>query len=208
MRKRMLNRRKRRLLVVILLVLLIPAGIWISLYLSGKIPAPGEPARGNFNMSDRIATLDVEERDGEVVFVFSDLFGGDEGTLTPEEFAAELLRREKDLPRIYRILDVTGTSGLLWLLFGLLAQAVFMGRLLIQWSASEKAKTSVVPPVFWWFSLLGSSMLLIYFLWRKEPIGLLGQATGWFIYVRNLWFIYGKPRVEAAATTSSSAEEK
>ena len=69
-------------------------------------------------MSDRIATLDVEERDGEVVFVFSDLFGGDEGTLTPEEFAAELLRREKDLPRIYRILDVTGTSGLLWLLFG------------------------------------------------------------------------------------------
>ena len=83
-------------------------------------------------------------------------------------------------------------------MFGLLGQVVFMGRLIIQWRASEKAKSSVVPPLFWWFSLLGSSMLLIYFIWRKEPVGFLGQSTGWFIYVRNLWFIYGQgtPAVE------------
>ncbi|MFT3787300.1 MAG: lipid-A-disaccharide synthase N-terminal domain-containing protein [Tepidisphaeraceae bacterium] len=39
-------------------------------------------------------------------------------------------------------------------------------------------------------SLVGASMLLVYFLWRKDPVGVLGQAFGWFIYIRNLWMIY------------------
>ena len=81
---------------------------------------------------------------------------------------------------------------MLWVLFGLLGQAVFMGRMLAQWYASEKVQSSVVPPIFWWLSLLGSSMLMVYFIWRKEIVGFLGQSTGWFIYIRNLWFIYGK----------------
>jgi lipid-A-disaccharide synthase-like uncharacterized protein len=39
-------------------------------------------------------------------------------------------------------------------------------------------------------------MLLVYFAWRKEPIGVLSQATGWFIYVRNLWLIYRRPALQ------------
>ena len=73
---------KRTLIVVILLVLLIPTGLWISLYLFGKIPAPGDPHQGSFNMSDRIATLEVDETTGD--FIFSDFFGGDEGRFSCE----------------------------------------------------------------------------------------------------------------------------
>ena len=39
-------------------------------------------------------------------------------------------------------------------------------------------------------SLTGATMLVIYFAWRKDVVGILGQATGWLIYVRNLWLIY------------------
>jgi lipid-A-disaccharide synthase-like uncharacterized protein len=80
--------------------------------------------------------------------------------------------------------------GFLWVGLGLLGQVLFTGRMIVQWLISEKNRRSVVPPAFWWMSLIGATMLLVYFLWRKEPVGVLGQATGWFIYVRNLWMIY------------------
>ena len=48
----------------------------------------------------------------------------------------------------------------------------------------------VVPIAFWWMSLTGATMLIIYFGWRKGAVGILGQATGWLLYVRNLWLIY------------------
>ena len=54
-------------------------------------------------------------------------------------------------------------------------------------------RRSVVPTIFWWMSLLGASMLLVYFIWRKDIGGILGQGTGWAIYARNLWMIY-RPR--------------
>jgi len=43
---------------------------------------------------------------------------------------------------------------------------------------------------FWWMSLIGASMLIVYFTWRIDVVGVLGQSTGWVIYVRNLWMIY------------------
>jgi lipid-A-disaccharide synthase-like uncharacterized protein len=43
---------------------------------------------------------------------------------------------------------------------------------------------------FWWMSLVGASMLLVYFIWRRDIVGILGQATGWFIYIRNLVLIH------------------
>jgi len=79
-----------------------------------------------------------------------------------------------------------------WFLFvfGLLAQATFMSRFFVQWLASERAKKSVVPNAFWWLSLAGSTMLLLYFTLRHDPIGMLGQGFGWIVYSRNLKFIY------------------
>lgn len=80
---------------------------------------------------------------------------------------------------------------LIWLLVGFAGQAMFSTRFLVQWLASEKAKRSIVPNAFWFFSLAGGLLLFIYALHRRDPVFILGQGAGLFIYGRNLWFIYG-----------------
>ncbi|MCY2958467.1 MAG: lipid-A-disaccharide synthase N-terminal domain-containing protein [Planctomycetota bacterium] len=91
---------------------------------------------------------------------------------------------------IESLLNITSPAGIVWVTLGFLGQLLFTGRMLVQWLISEQSRRSVIPTAFWWMSLAGASMLLAYFLWRRDPIGVLGQATGWFIYVRNLWMIY------------------
>jgi lipid-A-disaccharide synthase-like uncharacterized protein len=76
-----------------------------------------------------------------------------------------------------------------WLVFGFLAQGIFMARMLVQWLASERAGRSVVPRTFWWLSLAGGVMLLLYFLRRGDPVGVWGQLLGVVVYVRNLVLI-------------------
>ncbi len=74
----------------------------------------------------------------------------------------------------------------LWIAFGLLGQAFFFSRFLVQWLASEKAGESVFPMAFWYLSLSGGMLLLIYAVYRQDPVFILGQSTGAFIYLRNL----------------------
>ncbi len=76
-----------------------------------------------------------------------------------------------------------------WLVVGLIGQGVFSARFLTQWLASERAGRSVVPVSFWWMSLVGSVLLFTYGLKRQEPILVLGQCTGLWIYGRNLYLI-------------------
>ncbi len=76
-----------------------------------------------------------------------------------------------------------------WIAVGLAGQALFSARFLVQWIASERRKKSVIPVAFWYFSLAGGLVLLAYALWRRDPVFILGQATGAFIYGRNLLFI-------------------
>ncbi len=89
-----------------------------------------------------------------------------------------------------RILQVNSTIELWWVVFGFAAQLMFTARFLVQWIASEKARKSVMPVAFWYFSLAGGVMLLTYALWRRDPVFILGQALGVIIYARNLWFIH------------------
>ncbi len=77
-----------------------------------------------------------------------------------------------------------------WLALGFFAQLLFSARFLVQWIASERCKRSVIPVAFWWLSLCGGGLLLTYSIWRKDPVFILGQTTGVFIYARNLYFIY------------------
>jgi lipid-A-disaccharide synthase-like uncharacterized protein len=77
---------------------------------------------------------------------------------------------------------------------GLLGQALFTARFLVQWIASERAGRSVIPVAFWFFSLGGGIILLGYALYRRDPVFVLGQAAGVFIYSRNLMLIF-RPRV-------------
>ncbi|NTU59867.1 MAG: hypothetical protein HGA98_02285 [Deltaproteobacteria bacterium] len=83
-----------------------------------------------------------------------------------------------------------------WLVLGFGAQGLFSGRFLIQWIASERRKKSVIPVAFWWLSIAGSSLLLVYALHKRDPVFVLGQAGGLAVYVRNLMLLKGK-KVEA-----------
>jgi lipid-A-disaccharide synthase-like uncharacterized protein len=82
-----------------------------------------------------------------------------------------------------------------WLGLGLLGQAFFSARFLVQWIASERRKRSVVPVHFWYFSIGGGLMLLAYAIYRKDPVFILGQGAGLFVYARNLYFIRRAPLV-------------
>jgi len=83
---------------------------------------------------------------------------------------------------------------LFWLSFGFGAQAMFFMRFVLQWLASEKAKQSIVPEVFWYFSFAGGLGLLVYATYRVDPVIMLGQATGLLIYSRNIYFIWKEKR--------------
>lgn len=81
------------------------------------------------------------------------------------------------------------TWGLALVLFGVAAQLLFMARWLVQWAVSEKRRASHIPESFWWMSLAGATLLWVYFLLRREPVGLLGQSFGWIVYARNLMLL-------------------
>jgi lipid-A-disaccharide synthase-like uncharacterized protein len=87
-----------------------------------------------------------------------------------------------------------------WVALGMVAQAVFFARFLVQWLASERRKQSVIPEAFWYLSLCGSAMLLVYSIHVNDPVFIVGQSTGSVIYIRNLILIKrGKSAKNAAA---------
>ena len=79
-----------------------------------------------------------------------------------------------------------------WVIVGFVGQLLFGARFLIQWICSEKKKESYIPVVFWYLSLSGGSILLIYAIYRKDPVFILGQSVGVVVYLRNLMLIYKK----------------
>lgn len=118
--------------------------------------------------------------------------GGRVDTLSPDAFAEFAYNQPTTRPRWQKLLNISSVFGVAWVALGLLGQVLFTGRMLIQWVASEKAQRSVVPVSFWWMSLGGATMLILYFVWRKDIVGILGQSAGWMVYSRNLYLIYRK----------------
>lgn len=86
-----------------------------------------------------------------------------------------------------------------WVLVGFAAQALFTMRFLLQWIASERAGRSVIPLTFWIFSIGGGVLLLVYALYRKDPVFIAGQAFGVFVYMRNLYFVVRERKAAASA---------
>ena len=82
-----------------------------------------------------------------------------------------------------------------WAFLGFFGQFLFSMRFLIQWIASEKKKQSTIPLSFWYYSIAGSLVLLIYALHIKNAVFILGQSVGSIIYVRNLILIYRRDKV-------------
>lgn len=76
-----------------------------------------------------------------------------------------------------------------WLVVGFLGQACFSARFVVQWIVSERRQRSVIPVHFWYFSMAGGVILLAYAIHRMDPVFILGQAAGLFVYARNLFLI-------------------
>ncbi|CAL66192.1 MULTISPECIES: lipid-A-disaccharide synthase N-terminal domain-containing protein [Christiangramia] len=84
----------------------------------------------------------------------------------------------------------------LWLLLlGIIAQVIFTLRFVYQWFYSEKRKVSSLPLGFWFLSLFGSLMILIYAIFRKDPVLLLGHSLGIFLYVRNILILKTESKI-------------
>jgi lipid-A-disaccharide synthase-like uncharacterized protein len=199
---------KRGTLILLEIVLLVGLGIWVYHSLTATLPI----SRPN-GVEVTVQLPDASDKmilypasDGGYRFVIIE----DDGTqieLTANELAARMHRERTTRPLGQRLLNVSGTAGYIWVGLGFLGQLLFTGRMIVQWLVSEKHKKSVVPPIFWWMSLIGSTMLMIYFMWRRDPIGLLGQAFGWFIYTRNLWMIYRPQEPHTDALIQAEAKE-
>jgi lipid-A-disaccharide synthase-like uncharacterized protein len=75
-----------------------------------------------------------------------------------------------------------------WVMLGYVAQIMFTMRFAVQWIASERAGKMVMPIAFWFFSIGGGLLLFLYALHIRDPVFILGQAFGVFVYARNLYF--------------------
>ena len=79
---------------------------------------------------------------------------------------------------------------ILFLFIGFIGQGLFASRFIFQWIYSEKKGESTIPIVFWYLSIFGGIGLLIYAVSRSDPVIIVGQLFGIFIYLRNLILIY------------------
>jgi lipid-A-disaccharide synthase-like uncharacterized protein len=92
----------------------------------------------------------------------------------------------------------------IWMGIGFLGQGLFSARFLAQIIASERKKESVVPLSFWFFSIGGGITLLAYAIYKLDPVFILGQGAGLFVYLRNLMLIRRKGRVLSEARPASA----
>jgi len=103
-----------------------------------------------------------------------------------------LIQLAEDLPAY--VYDVFVTRFDVWLVFGIGAQLVFGSRFILQWWVSERAGRSVIPLSFWFLSIVGGLMTLVYGFVRREPVIIIGQSLSTGIYLRNLWLIFKERR--------------
>ena len=76
-----------------------------------------------------------------------------------------------------------------WLVIGLIGNAIFFSRFMVQWIASERAGRSYIPTTFWWLSIAGSVVLLLYAIHKRDPVFTLAYLPNCVVYVRNLMLI-------------------
>lgn len=190
-----------------LMIVVLALGVWIGFGPASKPTLPLKPGA---------LTQEVRIGDERGVLEAVPLPGGDyefrillRNSVSPTFDRAEATRRFGSrvvnttiAPRtnwLFRKVNITSWVGVVWLSIGLLGQVAFSGRMIMQWIASERRRQSIITESFWWFSLGGSLLLFAYFVWRQEPIGMLGQASGIVVYARNLRLIYKHKRRTARA---------
>lgn len=109
------------------------------------------------------------------------------------QYYPEMLLAENPIPKL--LLEFQNPL----VFFGLLGQSIFMFRFVVQWYASEKRGIVQIPVAFWYFSIVGSLMTIIYAILKPELVLLFAQSLGMVIYVRNLMIVYGWTKKSRAA---------
>ncbi len=74
-----------------------------------------------------------------------------------------------------------------WVLVGFLGQFIFFMRFVVQWLASEKEKKVVIPMLFWYLSIIGTLVIMVYSIVRKDIVFSVASFLNFFIYARNVW---------------------
>jgi lipid-A-disaccharide synthase-like uncharacterized protein len=82
------------------------------------------------------------------------------------------------------------TPERIWLAIGFAGQGLFASRFLIQWFKSEMEGRSVIPISFWYCSVAGGIVVLAYAMYKRDPVFIIGQASGLLVYSRNLYLIF------------------
>jgi lipid-A-disaccharide synthase-like uncharacterized protein len=184
----------RRRLMLLELVLFASLCTWIGLRVLNDGPRPPGSVDIKIQLRDAQDKVYLHRNEaGEYLYVITP-FEGPQFELSAQEFAERVYADQASRSWLQVLFNISSPQGVLWVGLGLLGQVLFTGRMLVQWLASERGGRSIVPVSFWWMSLVGASMLLAYFLWRKDVVGVLGQGFGWFVYVRNLWMIHQRGR--------------
>lgn len=196
---------------VIAMGLIIGLSIWIMSSIQSVKALPLQPGATAFEvvitsrkvlveqMPTKVAGVDGSE--GAVAYSYRFLNAQDLGsaTMNEKEFQETLSRVASAQGRswILQILNVSAYNKLWWPALGFLGQLVFAGRMWVQWLTSEKQRKSVVPPVFWYMSLVGGLISATYFIWRQDLVGVIGQTSGIWIYARNVYLLrLAKAQVE------------
>src|SRR6266851_383707 len=92
-------------------------------------------------------------------------------------------------------------------ILGLIGNAIFSMRFLVQWLASERQGESVIPVSFWYWSIAGSVIMCFYFIFRRDPVGILAYLPNSMIYIRNLMLIRKRKFAFSAAAPSQKPRE-
>ena len=187
---------------VALMVLVLGLGMWIAFGPASKPKFPTAPdaltqevrignTRGSFEAAKTIGTggdhgFRLWIKNGPTPKVMS---RSEAQVLVGQEIVDETINSGNNWvfrTWAFRAMNITTWTNMVWIGIGLLGQVAFSGRMILQWMVSEKHRKSVITESFWWFSLFGGLTLFSYFVWRADPVGILGQASGIVIYIRNI----------------------
>jgi lipid-A-disaccharide synthase-like uncharacterized protein len=129
---------------------------------------------------------------------------------------------DKASPTDYLLMNMCSTIAVTWVgqehrflgldwnylvILGLIGNAAFSMRFLVQWFASERRGESVIPISFWYWSIGGSVIMFLYFVFRRDPVGVLAYLPNSIIYIRNLMLIRKHKLAPTAAAPSQTPRE-
>lgn len=192
------------------MLLLIALGVWLVYSGPGTLQAREGAELYELRLPYGRGYIEASRRsNGEPVFRVLLREGHESPEMTAGEFEAlfgpghaeELLDRNP----LFRLFNITTMGGVFWVGLGLIGQFIFAGRTIVQWVVSEHRGESVVPTIYWWMALGGAMLLFAYFIWRRDIVGVIGQASGIVIYVRNIRLIWRQGHADGPTTTGPAS---